>query len=78
MSDSKPPPTAYFFDTSRDRWTEKLRCRHCGTAGSTELSTLDKLSLDIRVDGISEGFKAIAFACGSEFFCSMCDGPAGH
>ncbi len=76
MSDFKPPPTTYIEKPDRDRWTEHLRCRHCNSTGTTTFSAADKWSWDVQVESISEGFKAIAVACGSEFFCAVCDNMA--
>lgn len=78
MSDSKLPPTTYFFNTDRDRWTERLSCRCCGTFGITHLSIADKLSWDVQVDSVSEGFKAVVLAFGSVFVCSVCNDGADH
>jgi hypothetical protein len=30
---------------------------------------------DVRVDGISNGFKAVQFEYGSNFYCTVCDHP---
>lgn len=78
MSEPNPPPTTYFSKTDRDRWTEKLRCRQCGTTGITHLSIADRLSWDVQVDNISEGFKAIVLAFGSVFVCAVCNDGADN
>ena len=59
--------------TVRDRWTERLICRNCGNAGSAQLSAMDRFSWDARIDGVSDGFKAIKLEHGSDFYCSACN-----
>ena len=74
MSELNPSPIA----RERDRWTEKLRCRQCGTTGITHLSTADEFSWNIKVESITEGFKAVLLAFGSVFVCSVCNDGADH
>jgi hypothetical protein len=66
--------------TSRDQWTETLRCSQCGKMGSVDLSQASGPAYhdgdqDVRVESVSEGFKAIQFEYGSNFYCSSCDRP---
>jgi hypothetical protein len=66
--------------TGRDQWTENLRCPKCGLTGSVELSQASGQAYSdgdqaVRVDGIADGFKAVQFEYGSNFYCSSCDSP---
>jgi hypothetical protein len=66
--------------TGRDQWTEILRCSQCGRTGSVELSQANGQAFHdgdqaVRVESVSEGFKAIQFEYGSKFYCSFCDRP---
>jgi hypothetical protein len=66
--------------TTRDQWTENLRCPACGRTGSAELSQANGQAFHdgdqaVRVDHVSEGFKAVQFEYGSNFYCSYCDSP---
>jgi hypothetical protein len=66
--------------TTRDEWTEKLQCPVCGRTGSAELSQANGQAFHdgdqaVRVDHVSEGFKAVQFEYGSNFYCSSCDSP---
>jgi hypothetical protein len=65
----------------RDQWTETLRCPKCRMTGSVELSQANGQAFHdgdqvVRVESVSEGFKAVQFEYGSNFYCSSCDGPA--
>jgi hypothetical protein len=49
--------------------------------GSVELSQANGQAFHdgdqvVRVESVSEGFKAVQFEYGSNFYCSSCDGPA--
>jgi hypothetical protein len=59
----------------RDRWIEKLECPKCGGTGKAELSATDVRSWAVRVDSVSEGFRAIKFEYGSNFYCALCEIP---
>ena len=66
--------------TGRDQWTEALRCPKCGMIGSAELSQVNGQAYhdgdqDVRVESVSQGFKAIQFEYGSNFYCWSCDSP---
>jgi hypothetical protein len=58
---------------ARDHWVEHLVCRRCRKIGFAELSTEDKLSWNVQVDSVSEGFKLIQTENGGNFYCSSCD-----
>jgi hypothetical protein len=58
---------------ARDHWVEHLVCRRCRKIGFAELSMEDKLSWNVQVDSVSEGFKLIQSANGGNFYCSSCD-----
>jgi hypothetical protein len=48
----------------------------CETTDCVALvSTADEYSWNIQVDSVPEGFKAIQFGDGSNFYCSSCDRP---
>jgi hypothetical protein len=64
--------------TARDQWTENLKCPTCGRTGSAELSQASGQAFHdgdqaIRVDHVPEGFKAVQFEYGSNFYRSFCD-----
>jgi hypothetical protein len=66
--------------TGRDQWTETLRCPKCGMTGRAELSQSNGQAFHdhdqaVCVDRVSEGFKAVQFEYGSNFYCSFCDSP---
>ena len=65
----------------RDQWTEALRCPKCPMTGSVELSQANGQAFhdgdqDVRVESVSEGFKAIQLEYGSSFYCAACNCPA--
>jgi hypothetical protein len=67
--------------TGRDQWTETLKCPQCGKMGSVDLSQANGQAYhdgdqDVRVESVSEAFKAVQFEYGSNFYCSFCDIPA--
>jgi hypothetical protein len=66
--------------TGRDQWTETLRCSRCGKMGSVDVSQANGQAFHdgdqtVRVDYISNGFKAVQFEYGSNFYCAFCDLP---
>ena len=57
-----------------DRWTEKLRCPHCGKTGTARLSQVDGWS--VHIDSVPEGFIVVGPDRGSNFYCASCNRPA--
>jgi hypothetical protein len=65
--------------TERDHWTENLRCPKCGATGSVELSQenparpayRDGSDHDVRVESVSQGFKAVQFEYGTLLLCFL-------
>jgi hypothetical protein len=60
---------------ARNSWVENLRCPNSRRTGTAQLSAADEYSWDAKVDSVSEGFKVIELAIGSNFYCSSCDIP---
>jgi hypothetical protein len=60
---------------ARDHWVEILRCPDCRRRGYASLSSTDRLSWDVQVDSVPEGFKVIEARNGSNFYCAFCDQP---
>jgi hypothetical protein len=43
----------------REHWIENLMCRRCKKDGIAVLSTEDKLSWDVQVESVPEGFSSL-------------------
>jgi hypothetical protein len=60
----------------REHWIENLVCHRCKKDGIAALSTEDKLSWDVQVENVPEGFKAVLSEYGVNFHCASCNRPA--
>src|ERR1700693_4827539 len=61
-----------FIQMTRDNWVEYLICIRCRTIGAANLSTADKLSWDVQVDSVPEGFRTTQSEYGVNFRCVSC------
>jgi hypothetical protein len=59
-----------------ERWTEVLRCPHCGLAGVASLSQSDGEGNAISIDSLPSGFKTVSSQYGDTFFCGSCNRAA--
>jgi hypothetical protein len=60
-----------------DHWVEHLICIRCRKIGTAQLSTADKLSWDVRVDSVPDGFRMVHSEYGGvNFCCASCGSPA--
>jgi hypothetical protein len=60
----------------REHWIENLMCRRCKNDGIAVLSTEDKLSWDVQVESVPEGFRTVRSEYGVNFRCASCNRPA--
>jgi hypothetical protein len=60
----------------REHWIENLICRRCKKDGIAVLSTEDKLSWDVQVESVPQGFRTVRSEYGVNFRCASCNSPA--
>jgi hypothetical protein len=60
---------------AREHWIENLMCRRCKKDGIAVLSTDNKLSWEVQVESVPEGFRTVQSEYGVNFCCASCNSP---